>query len=1025
MLLNRASYGLTKLACKYFVVLCLILFSLNVKAGSDYTTASFLTDIRAHFNVPRSTHPNWYSTSDFCEWEGVTCESATSVAVNLSSSGLSSSTMFEPKSGKAVYVTSLDLSNNPGLRGEWEDDWDELVNLQYLDLSYTGFHGEFPDDWKDMKSLQVLKLRGTTFTEKLDEASDWKDMSLLRILDLTDAEFRAGTVPSKWFSFGVLPNLQALYLGGTSATNVLRSFSSYSLPSLEILDISRPKNPVCEELPTSFSTWAHSRLQSLRMTGQLISKCAPDGYLTNPVLYQAIYETDLTVLDQQTCSKRVNCNKYSDSTKDYLDALKDSFPKLQSVWAGDNHCQWRGVSCRPNGGVQVDVSSFDLAGTLPVSFSSTGPVLLTSVSFSNNPNLIGFLPDSLDTQLPFLQSINLDYTGLFGPIPSWTKFRFLETFSVVGARLCQGLPFWTASDFPILRTVLLSSNNLKGPLAAGWSGLELERLDLEGNHFCGCIPSSWDSQVLKDALSTYSELSQPTCNIENACGNEAEQCSTLNIKATQSTLLFLRLLMSALSIPNWNGDDYCSFPGVTCTEIDGVEGVNISLKGRYLAGKLPEIPDTIRGSQVLVWSIDLSDNRQIEGLFPVSWSRLSQLRRLSLGNTLLYGTLPSQWGAMRNLTELDVSNTMACRSLPDWGGNSIMPLKKLVISDTNIMGSLPLSFESLLVGGLTIEASRISFCGCTPKMWIAQFPTVNGEAFKKANLNSCATSNVCKSSNFKCSLPQQGPSSPDANVHFLVSLREALGNEKRLAEWQYTDGGNYCAWFGIRCLGTENGFSVDLSGQDIQGTLPDLSGIEGLPALSLVSLDLSNNPRLKGTLPLSWGNLASIERINLSHTSVGGRIPAVWGDMKALRELSLSSTNVCGLIPSWTASRLVSIERLDLSNNRLQGNLPESWSSFDNLNLAAVDVSGNDDLCQCLPSGWLSIVPLYEASLMAFGTVDTCSTSQCPRVDLSTCPDSGEGTPRPSTSPGDAASVTQVGNTVALLLVQVLIISLL
>ncbi len=176
----------------------------------------------------------------------------------------------------------------------------------------------------------------------------------------------------------------------------------------------------------------------------------------------------------------------------------------------------------------------------------------------------------------------------------------------------------------------------------------------------------------------------------------------------------------------------------------------------------------------------------------------------------------------------------------------------------------------------------------------------------------------------------------------LVALYNSTGG----ANWTDKVGwliGNPCApvWEGLTCTGN-NVIAIDLDGNNLVGTLPDLTALTSLQELDLAGnalsgsitptlgaltgltmIDLSSND-LTGSIPVELGALVNLQELDLASNLLGGTIPAEFTNLSMLIELDLSRNNLNGGIPEFTGP-LVDV---DLSDNRLVGSIPASiWKS--------------------------------------------------------------------------------------------------
>ncbi|PRP87460.1 putative leucine-rich repeat receptor-like protein kinase [Planoprotostelium fungivorum] len=170
---------------------------------------------------------------------------------------------------------------------------------------------------------------------------------------------------------------------------------------------------------------------------------------------------------------------------------------------------------------------------------------------------------------------------------------------------------------------------------------------------------------------------------------------------------------------------------------------------------------------------------------------------------------------------------------------------------------------------------------------------------------------------------------------------------------------------------------IDLSFNQLSGSIPDISRLTSLQYLSLrgnelsgsipssigdltalQSLDLSLN-RLNGSIPSSILNLTALAILDLSFNELSGSIPSSIGNMTALQSLDLSLNRLNGSIPS-SIGNLTALQSLDLSLNRLSGSIP---SSIGNLTaLQSLDLSLNR-LSGSIPSSIGNLTALQSLDL--------------------------------------------------------------
>jgi Leucine-rich repeat (LRR) protein len=228
--------------------------------------------------------------------------------------------------------------------------------------------------------------------------------------------------------------------------------------------------------------------------------------------------------------------------------------------------------------------------------------------------------------------------------------------------------------------------------------------------------------------------------------------------------------------------------------------------------------------------------------------------------------------------------------------------------------------------------------------------------------------------------------------------------------WRNADGtdfntpGSECTWFGVTCdAGQTHVVGLALSGNNLSGTVPDLSALAALETLSLarngfapaplpawlasmpalVTLDFAR-ARVDGTIP-DLGALTALEVLRL-HNNPGlaaGPVPGWIAELSGLRELSLWSTSRTGPVPAWLAS-MSQLEYLDLNGNELTGSIPAclgdltgltylnlSWNRLTGpippelgalANLTRIDIDGNS-LTGTIPESLCSLTKLNSLNL--------------------------------------------------------------
>ncbi|KAK1669065.1 hypothetical protein QYE76_057224 [Lolium multiflorum] len=179
----------------------------------------------------------------------------------------------------------------------------------------------------------------------------------------------------------------------------------------------------------------------------------------------------------------------------------------------------------------------------------------------------------------------------------------------------------------------------------------------------------------------------------------------------------------------------------------------------------------------------------------------------------------------------------------------------------------------------------------------------------------------------------------EALVNWKASLASA---DESLGSWSLANSTSLCSWTHISCDPAGHITWLDLDDTSLNGTLDrlDFSAFPQLKSLvlsnnslygtlpagignltSLVHLDISDNPYLRGAIPHSIGQLKHLSGLILSDLGLDGTLPEEIGNLTTLEELRLNSVLLTGSIPP-TIGMLVKLRMLTMQQNNLTGNIP-------------------------------------------------------------------------------------------------------
>ncbi|KAK7199178.1 Leucine rich repeat protein [Novymonas esmeraldas] len=268
-------------------------------------------------------------------------------------------------------------------------------------------------------------------------------------------------------------------------------------------------------------------------------------------------------------------------------------------------------------------------------------------------------------------------------------------------------------------------------------------------------------------------------------------CGAKGLSATErvNTWKFIQYLFQAVNVDqsHWTPDTLCCADYVACT--DGGVAVSVAnIPEAAVGGYLPDVPEGIDLLQVVITSIDMSNNWFLEGVLPSKWGSLIGVREIRLGGTMIRGALPPSWSRMASLSVVDLQDVAIAGALPaSWGRlvhletltlggsgqiwaqlpgswGSMRSLRIVEIDRGGLLGTLPESWGSLanlevlnletnsLTGSIPtslgplprlhdVKLLRNRFCGCLPSAWSTGSIAVEADSALTSSV--CATANMC------------------------------------------------------------------------------------------------------------------------------------------------------------------------------------------------------------------------------------------------------------------------------------------
>ncbi|KAL7586724.1 hypothetical protein Lser_V15G36720 [Lactuca serriola] len=880
---------------------------------------------------------SWVST-DCCSWKGVRCDDYTGSVVGLhlrgnitrsyscNYGGNSYASTVEDNSlisenyylvGEEVsssladlrHLKSLDLSGNDFHGIRIPEFIGSLKQLNYLNLSNTGFMGIIPHHIGNLSNLKSLDLNSLSDSQNLmvDDMAWISGLSSLDHLDLNGVDLNQA--PNRHMVLYMIPSLIDLSLSCCGISNVdLVPYVNLSkiLPNVINLDLSY--NSIEGKFPSVLANM--SSLSTLDLSGNSLSSSIPviHGLLNLYLSYNnfehigiwkqchlkiLIVSNNNLGLEMIGPSTNIStCPNYSFEILDLFgNGLNDL--SLESLGRLTNLRVLNLRSNRLKGQIHEALGRLKLLRVLDLSFNQLeGPIptflgQLTELDLSYN-HLTGPIPESFGN-LVDLTVLKLESNQLMGPIPeSLERLDSLQVFSVSSNSLNGTIPV-SIGQLTHLNFLDVSNNSLEGLVSEShFANLSrLKYLDMSSNtNLTFHVSGDWIPrfQLKTFALGSckisdeFPQWIQTQRNLDKLVLSNASISGALPTWLQQMPIIrFLDLSHNNLSgslrnLPNGFTDEYGGslyvqnnlFKGLIPRSLCKRTSLEIlDLSRNRLTGKIPNCLENLKNLNMMLFS-----SNRLSGVIPRSLGHVSpSLSWLNLNENSFTGEIPQDLGKLRALRVLDFGDNKFSGNIPKWIGENVTTLMVLRLHNNNFTGRIPQS----LCRNSNLQILDVAYNGLT-----GSIPRCFGE------------------------------------LNGMIEKREQ----------------------DIRNGSSSSGETVIqvMRGVDLEYT----------KTLGLVfNMDLSSN-KLMGEIPKELTSLSLLVGLNLSHNHLIGVIPDRIGNMKLLFSLDFSGNELSGMIPQ-TLAALNFLSHLNLSHNNLSGRIP-TGNQLQTLTDPSIYV-GNIDLC--------------------------------------------------------------------------------
>ncbi|OAY66104.1 Phytosulfokine receptor 1 [Ananas comosus] len=605
-----------------------------------------------------------------------------------------------------------------------------------------------------------------------------------------------------------------------------------------------------------------------------------------------------------------------------LNALRGVVEGLQSSDLGwsfngssssSDCCTWVGISCDLGSAlvkrvIGLDLSNKSLKGSVSSSLGDLDQ--LKQLNLSNN-SLNGSVPVEL-FHLPHLELLDLSMNMLSGLIPAESNLPSIRLFNISANSFRGTHPIFAGSSN--LSVYDVSSNSFSGPVDTGIcnSSDSIQVLRFSANMLSGEFPVGFGN------CSSLSELSLDANGLTGTLPDDLFTLSSLTKLNLQGNSLSGTVSNKIRNLSNLVRIDTSSnnFSGVIPNVFDSLHKLEFfDASSNELTGGLP--PSLSNCSTLITIRLN---NNSLTGNIDLNFTALPRLKHLSLGMNFFSGRIP-----------YDLPNCLRMQSL-NLGGNNLVG--EIPSSFRNFTS---LAMLGLYVNNFSNLFSALQILQNLPNLTYVLLDENfrDGELMPSEGIQGFANTEFLSISD--CSLSGSIPPWL-ANLTKLKSL-DISSNclSRRIPSWLGNLDSLFYLDFSSNLLTGEIPTSLTRmrslmygnSSQDIVLMFERNSSGKFLQYSSLrPSIILSNN-KLVGSILPGFNTLVNLHVLDLSFNDISGTIPDLSG-MSNLESLDLSHNHLTGAIPP-SLSRLHFLSNFSVAYNNLSGQIP-TGGQFDTLN---------------------------------------------------------------------------------------------
>ncbi|KAF8049628.1 hypothetical protein N665_2164s0004 [Sinapis alba] len=825
------------------------------------------------------------SSTDCCNWDGVTCDIKSGKVIGLDLSGSCLYGPFQPNSSlfRLKHLTSLNLAFNNFTLSPIPAKFNNLILLETLNLSESSLKGHIPKEILQLTNLVSLDL---SFSDPLSYYSPPQSL-----LSIENPPLFLRLIARN------LRNLRALDMSSVNISSEIPHEFSYML-SLRSLHLENCY--LVGEFPSS--VFLIPNLQSIRLdfNPDLRGKL-PVFPRNNSLQVLRIYRSSFSGIIPESIGNLkhlVSLTLFISNFSGRIPSSLGELSNLSRLYLFGNHFTGEVPSSIGNLKqlISFDVSDNQLTGNFPSALLNLTKLRLISLSANQ---FTGSLPPNIG-QLSKLEILYANGNSFTGAVPSSLyQISSLTQIFLGKNQLSDLVGFQNISLLSNLQYLSLGSNSFKvsSPFDLNvFSSLkQLAELSLSGISISTSNITS-DS----DFSSNLQSLSLSGCNItefpefiRNLRNLYSLNISRNSIKGQLPDWLWSLQELEDLDLSH---NFLSGFDG-SLKALPGSKISTLDLRSNAFQGKIfipytsinyflassnnftGEIPLSLCSGQFSPTIIDLSNNNFHGSIPRCLGNNISSLEDLILRNNSLSGSIPDMFMHAYELRSLDVSHNQLEGKLP-LSLRSCSSLEVLNVESNQINDTFPFQLSSLQKLQVLVLRSN-KFHGILYQSggaWLG-FPQL-----KIIDVSH---------NDFRSTLPSD----------YFLNWTAISSNEDKDTQAHYIGGSGYYTSLVLMNKGVSMEMeriltvytAIDFSGNRIDGKVPESIGL----LKELHVLNLSRNA-FTGHIPPSLANVTALESLDLSQNKLSGEIPPKLGDLSSLAWINVSHNQLQGSIPQGT-----------------------------------------------------------------------------------------------------------------------------